>query len=632
MNRSSLHLLRVLPLLLISGAAFGESANPSIENVVVTATRLPSSVESIPSHVTILDRQSLERLPSRSVLDALRSVAGIHVNQIGGRGGPASLFIRGAEPNFTVVTIDGVKVNDPNDTRGGSFNFATLNLAEVERIEIIRGAQSAIYGSDALAGIINIVTRSATDDLSGLVEGEVGEDGFARLSLSASGPATSRAGFSLTASGSRDGDVIPGNDFKDSNLDGRLRYDPSAKVTVHLSGRYSDASSESFPEDSGGPRLAVLDDVDHRDQTQSSLSAAVEYAVSPGTTVRVKADYANLDNETRSPGVAPGVRDGVPPSLTHATLDRSRCDLDLAFAVSDALSAVLGMSYESESGDQKGKLELAPGFTLPTDFTLDRHLWSAFAEIQAGREHSPEASLAVRRDNPSDRATETTARVGVQYRFETTRVYANWSEGYKLPSFFALGHPLVGDPDLRPESSTSREIGVTHVAMGDRVRFTAAAFDNEYEDLIDFDPNLFKIVNRTGVTIRGAEFELQARPLESLLISAHVSHVDIDVSDNTTLLQRPDLSGGVSIEWQATRAVDLLADWIHVGEYADSSIPTGDLTLDPYDRLDMELRWRPSSRLALWLALDNVLDARYEEAIGFPALHRSARAGVRVRL
>ncbi|MDA0790768.1 MAG: TonB-dependent receptor plug domain-containing protein [Proteobacteria bacterium] len=153
-----------------------------MENIIVTGTRLDATVEVMPGHVTVIDRALIEQRNDASVLDLLRSVSGVHVTQLGGRGGISSVHIRGAEPNFTIVLVDGIKVNDPNNTDGGSFDFSTLNLSQIERIEIARGAQSSVYGSDGLSGIISISTRSAAEP-GVVISAEAGADSLLRTSL-----------------------------------------------------------------------------------------------------------------------------------------------------------------------------------------------------------------------------------------------------------------------------------------------------------------------------------------------------------------------------------------------------------------------------------------------------------------
>ncbi|MEZ5559655.1 MAG: TonB-dependent receptor plug domain-containing protein, partial [Pseudomonadales bacterium] len=353
------------------------------ETLVVTGSRIESPPEAIPAHVTIIDRATIEARQPQSTLDLLRSVAGLQVSQYGGRGGITSVFIRGAEPNFTVVLIDGVQVNDPNNSRGGSFDFSTLNVAEIERIEIVRGAQSSLYGSDALAGVIQIITRKPEGTARVSIDAEAGEDEFYRGALHLAGALGESTQASFTASAADDGNAIDGNSFENRTLSGRLSSTPTQALSLALAARYADSEATAFPEDSGGPDLAVLRALDSRDQTQLSLNGTAGYQASGRVRLSAQLGFVNHDEKTASPGIAPGVRDGVPPNRSDSELERFSAALSATAQLSASADAVVGVDYEDESGSLDGTLELAPGFALPTDFNLDRHILGLFVELRA---------------------------------------------------------------------------------------------------------------------------------------------------------------------------------------------------------------------------------------------------------
>lgn len=601
-----------------------------LETMVVTGSRLATTTGAIPSHVTVIDREMLEATQARSVLDVLRSAAGVNVTQYGGRGGVSSVYLRGAEPNFTAVFIDGVRVNDPTNSRGGSFDFSTLNLAEIERIEIARGTQSSVYGADALAGVIGIFTRQPGDGNRLAVDGEIGEDDFYRGSLHLGGELGSRTSLSLTGSVESESDWIDGNEFENRTVSGRLRSRPSEDWSLGLSLRYADTTSESFPEDSGGPDYAVLRAADDRDQAQLTLAGRARWEATERFTLGLEAGYLDHDEEYLSPGIAPGALSGVPPYASDSSLERTNLALTATVGAREGTRMLFGVDYQDEDGRQAGSIELAPGFSLPTDFALDRDILGAFAEVGLQAGNGVSASASIRRDDPSDDRARTTVRIGAQYASATTRIFASYGEGYKLPSFFALGHPLVGNPDLEPETSTTWEVGISQAAFAGAFEATLSAFVSEYKDLIDFDFELFTNVNRARVDIDGVELAADLFPIEGLTLSAHVTHLDVDVHGSPTpLRQRPDWSGGISGRWEVNGRIAVSASWQSVGSFYDSAVPTGGVTLDGYDRLDLETSWRVRDWLTLWLAVDNAFAADYEETVGFPALGTRARIGFR---
>ncbi|MCB1686652.1 MAG: TonB-dependent receptor, partial [Pseudomonadales bacterium] len=558
--------------------------------------------------------------------------AGLQVTENGGRGGISSVYLRGAEANFTVVLIDGMRVNDPNNTRGGSFDFSTINLAEVERIEIVRGALSSVYGADALAGVINIITRETSSESKLAIDAELGEDDFYRGSIFLNAAMGRSTQINLTATATDEGDAIEGNSFSSQTMTGRLFSAPGDTVELELSGRYMDSDARAFPEDSGGPQLAVLRNTDRRDQSQLSISGKARWAATGALLLSFDAGYLEHDETYVSAGIAPGVLSGVPPNSSGSDLERTSLGANATLDATDWLQTIIGIDFMDERGRQEGEVELFPGFSLPTDFDLDRDILGLFTELRAAVPAGFLFSASLRHDDPSTHSARTTGRIGVQYQRGDTRLFASWSEGYKLPSFFALGNALVGNPDLRPESSTSWEVGASQSALDGRLDLTIAAFKAEYEDLIDFDFDLFTNINRDKVDTQGFELTATARPAPQIDLTMHVTYVDIDVANSdVTLRQRPEWRGGLSASWDIAPDVTISADWLNVGSTFDSSVPTAGLTLDGYDRVDVEISWRPAEDLRLWLAIDNALDENYQETIGFPALGTRSRLGFRYR-
>jgi outer membrane cobalamin receptor len=204
---------------------------------------------------------------------------------------------------------------------------------------------------------------------------------------------------------------------------------------------------------------------------------------------------------------------------------------------------------------------------------------------------------------------------------------ANWGEGFKPPSFFALGHPVVGNPALVPETNRSRELGIDLEIAGAVVR--ATAFDNRYANLIDFDAATFRMVNRESVTARGGEMQVGFAPMRGVRVEAATTRVRHRSASGTPLRNRPMQRTSVSLQWRLDDALELHASWLHVGRTRDFSVPTGDVSLAAQDRLDIALGKRLNEHFSLEIALDNVLDRRAEAYVGFTQPGRRARLAVR---
>jgi outer membrane cobalamin receptor len=296
--------------------------------------------------------------------------------------------------------------------------------------------------------------------------------------------------------------------------------------------------------------------------------------------------------------------------------------------------ATFGVDYQHESGESEGYVDFAPDLRVPNSFALDRQIIGVFAEGRFLLGDPWLVQASIRRDNPDGADEETTGKVGTVYTLPggSTRLRANWGTGFKLPSFFALGSPLVGEPNLRPETSSSVDAGVTRQLQSGAAEIGATWFANSYQDLIDFDPATFRNVNRGKVTTTGYEFTGSWAVSPAFSLRAHATYTDIDVKNSDReLLQRPDWHGGAALRWSPAEAWLVDLDWLYVGEVLDSSIPTGILQLDPWSRVDLNIAWMATPRLRVALAVDNLLDAGYEEAIGFPAAGIRPRLGLRYR-
>ena len=617
-----------------SAPAIADDGAAPIDVVVVAGSRVSDLLADLSNSTTVIGLADIEAQNPSNVLDLLRHTPGVQVTQPGGRGGVASVFIRGGEPNFTMVLLDGIRLNDPNNTRGGSFDFSTLNVDDIERIEIVRGPQSSIYGSDALSGVINIITKGRSDSLGVGVHAEVGEDSFERFALEVSGPLTEAGGFSLRAATVDDGNATEGNSFNSDSVTGKLLFGSGDAWDVSVFGRYSDNAGTSFPEDSGGAELAVLRDLDVKSSEDLSFGLAGSVALAADWRLNYTASRFDHEDAYVSPGVVPGVRDGVPPNGANSRLDRSSLSAHVVGEITDTLRATVGVDYHDEEGKSDGFVEFGPGFSVPNSFSIARDVTGFFGEIQYMPRTGITVLASLRNDDPDVESGETTAKVGgiLDVNDGRTTLRFNWGEGFKLPSFFALASPLVGNPDLKSEKSNSADIGVTQRFLDDRLATTVTLYYTKFTDLIDFDFQLFTNVNRTEVTAQGAEFVMDYQLSSTLAVAAELLYVDLDVKDSDTpLRQRPDWRGSASILWNPADDWRLHATWMYQGETFDSSIPTGGLMLDGYNRVDTALTWMPMDGLNLLLSVDNLLDENYEEARGFRAAGRRARLTLRYR-
>ncbi|MFQ5445036.1 MAG: TonB-dependent receptor plug domain-containing protein, partial [Nitrospinales bacterium] len=392
-----------------------------LKPLVVTGTVFPtSSSRKSTVGLTVIDREQIQSSQATSVTELLRHVPGLHIDQAGGRGSVSSVYIRGADPNFTTVMIDGVKVNDPTNNRGGSFDFSTLSTDNIERIEIVRGPHSAIYGSDAMGGVINIITRRGKGETSVSVEAEGGRFDFARTRVRAGGSGE-RWDYSISASYLDNGEPVERSSFisKAVNANGGGSFSDGLDFRAVL--RYAESESEAFPDDSGGPLFAVLRDVDEKDSEELSFGAQLDGEPSENWKYSAKFAMFHRNETISSPGVAAGLRDafGIPANSADTNFQRYTLTLSQQFQLGEPSTFAVGLEGLLEEGSSRGELEF-DGEPLPTRFDLDRKILAPFFEFQYVFDFGLSLRAGVRLDVPEGFDSEFSPRLGAAYTFEKT--------------------------------------------------------------------------------------------------------------------------------------------------------------------------------------------------------------------
>lgn len=617
---------RFLPLLIVlPEITLADDSIP--EQLLVTGSYTPVSVEQIPSFVSVLDYEAIQALNKRSVTALLRTVPGVLIEEQGGPGGLSAVSIRGGESNFTVVMLDGVQVNDPNNSRGGSFDFSKLDVDGIERIEVVRGPQSAVYGSDALAGVINIISRQATEQHRQSLSAEWGEEDYRSGHISLTGT-VSDVGYTLQMGRRDEGEPVPGSTLESDELALGLAWKLSTQHVFKVNYRYLDGERTSYPEQSGGPEFAAMDALDDTQYTDQSLALAWDYRIFDRWNSHLSFSWLELEEDFSSPGIAPF--DKVPPYYTNSDFNRSHWQWVNTLGTVGEYWLNAGADLKQEDGESKGVL----ASVLETDFELDRDIAGVFVDASGQINEQILLQASIRYDDPDGFSSETSSKIGARYQpVDRITLRANWGEGFKLPSFFALGHGLVGNPDLKPETTESWDVGIDWQPV-DRLQLGLGYFDNDYRDLIDFDPNTFTNVNRSQVETSGVELQLQWQLLDSLQLAAHGTHTDINVmGSDAKLTGRPEWQAGALLNWQISPDWQTALDYQWQDERYSTSLYTGSSvtqSLDDYHRVDFSLQWQVMEPLQLQMAVDNLLDEDYETSVGFPSAGRLLRLGFRL--
>jgi vitamin B12 transporter len=591
------------------------AAQPADAPIVVTASRI---AEGPVAGVSGIDADDVARLQPASLLESLNDVAGVRAFSTGGIGGGSFLSIRGGEPNFTMVLVDGIRLNDPTNSRGGAFDFFAIDPLLVDRIEVARGAVSAVHGADALSGVVNIRLRAPAAGETGLI---------GRASAGSEGDVGAGLAFNH---GWRDGGLLAAASWYDSGgLDlgsDVARRQALARLTQRIGGfdlqalgLYAHVDRAAFPEDSGGPLFAV----NRARETGETELRAGTVALRRGRS-GVSVSYSEQENRSGTPAIAPGVLDGVPALTSDSRFARFEAIGALGFG-RGPLTATVGGAWLRDSGRSDGAIDL--GFPLPVSFDRVRTTRSAFAEAALRPASGLTFDLAGRYDDVAHGSHRWTGRAALAWQPGPAgpALFARIGTGYKLPSLYALGHPLIGNPALRPERSRNIEAGIEWARPGGGL-LRLTLFDNEFRDLIDFDPTIFSLVNRDRVRARGAELEGRWRVHPSLAFAGALTWLDLDSA--TPLRGRPRWQGSLRAVWQAAASLELNAAVRANSRFNDSSIPTGPVTASGHAEADFGLRYRLSPALTLDAALRNLFDSNHQDAVGFPAPGRLLRATI----
>lgn len=598
-------------------------------SIVVTGTRLPQTdTKNIPS-VGILPRTYVEARQPRTSVELMREAPGVWADQPGGPGGVSSVYVRGADPNFTLIMIDGVRVNDASNTRGGSFDISSMSPLAIERIEVVRGVRSAAYGSDALAGVVNIITTEGADPPRASVESGFGTDGYRRVSAQLAGP-LKNVNAAMSVGATDYGQSEAGAELQVRHATAKVESGFGSDALLSLFGRVADVTASSYPDDSGGELFAERDGLEHRDATELSGGLSWDHTWSDAVASEVRFEGSQRDETVSSPGVAPGVRDpfGIPVSRFRSAYSNVGASVAFRIRATPTVRVAAGLESRQEQGESDGILQV-DGFELPGRFDLQRSIRSAFAEFEWRPIQRLTLEAAARLDDAEGWSAQTSPSAAVRYEFDRLdgTVFMRWGEGFKLPSFFALGNPLVGNPQLEPEESRAIEAGVRFAPCVSGCVAELSIFQNRYRNLVDFEEGPPpRLVNRSAATTRGVEsrFEVVLASRANLLL--HATYVDAElVGVDEELRNRPRWQAGAGLRFDLNSALIVSVQGLYVGELHDSSIPTGDVVLDDYFRGDVGVTWTPSSSWRFQAAVDNLSNATEQEAVGIRARGRNAR-------
>ena len=594
-------------------------AEPAVrlEEVVVTPTRTPSPLDEVGSAVSVVTREQLEQRQARNVIDALRDVPGVSVVQSGRPGGQASVFLRGLNSNQTLFLIDGARIGNP---LAGLVTLSNLTSDQIERIEIVRGPQSTLYGADALGGVINIITRKGGGPVAASATLEFGSNQSYRQSGEISGESGK---FSGSAGVSHFVTNNPGvnDDFRNVTAGGSGTWKAMENFTLGATVRYTRAEA-GVP----GPVGALPANPTERLRNETVFA-------------KVGMELTLFDKWHQSFFVSENHEElfdrGNPFGVSDSRSDTIQISWQHTLKLSEKNTLTAGLDWYENRGSYE-----TLGAT-PFDESVDN--FAVFLQDQVTLFDRLSLTGGVRFDDNSRFGSRFTYRGAGVLRFDETgtRFKASIGTGFKAPSLndLFLSFPsdppfasFVANPDLKPEKSVGWDAGVEQ-DLGKHVTLGARYFENDVRDLITFGfvaPD-FTQTNVQRARTSGVELALEAHPLADLTLwASYTWRAEArNLSTRARLLRRPEQSGSIGANYRFLDRCNIYTSAALVGVRDDiDPVTFATVRNDSYVKWDVALSVDLTKNLRIFGRVENLLGEEFEEAKGFPALGRVFWGGI----
>ena len=611
-------------------------------DVVITATRVETPSREVASSLTVITREDLARSKRSTVLDVLGDVPGASVVRSGGPGSAAAVMLRGANSEHTLVLLDGVELNDPmNPSR--SVDLAHVSLDQVERIEILRGPQSTLYGSDALGGVVNIITVTGSGRPKLALYGTGGALATAEGRLGISG-STKQVSYSLGFSAFRTDGVsaadasLPGNGERDGyrnlSLTGRAGIKLGSGLDLDLSFRTVRARSEI--DNFGG---AYGDDPNNVQRYGSSFARAGVRGLFLGGRWESRLGAAVIGSDRRN-GNPP---DGTHPFDSEKGEFRSRLvklDWQNNLFLRPSHTATFGAEYEAEHGSSEYASASLYGPYVSVFPRASASVLGLYFQDQLRLGGRFFATAGIRIDAHSLSGTAVTYRLAPAWIVGRTgtKLKATFGTGFKAPSLYQLHAPPtawgpIGNRALEPEESAGWDAGVEQDLAGGRLRFGATWFRNHFRNLITFDMAR-GYVNVGRARTEGLELTADVLPFDGFACRTaytRMSSKDLGTGFDLPRRAKDKLSAGFDIKLAKTLDLGLRLNF--VGRRGDTDFatwPPTPVTLPAYTLLDATISWTLGRGFELFLRVENVFDRRYEMVYGYGSPGFGAHIGFRI--
>ena len=609
-----------------------------LSEVVVSATKTATPALEVANSVSVIDSSEIADRNAFNVADLLKDQYGVYVAQQGSPGALESIFLRGGNSNHTLVLIDGIEMNMPNDP-SNTFDFSDLATDNIERIEILRGPQSILYGSDALAGVINVVTKKGYGKLKALLSLEGGSYGTIK-GLGGINGSIDFLNYSLTLSkykttGFSAASKKYGNTEKDgtdnNNISSRFGFNVSGNFNINVFYRYNNAKTDY--DQHGGiygddpTYVYKLDESAFRTEGNLSFFHGLVNSKLGFSYFRNVRKYG-FDSTLNNPFGSNSFYDGR----------KTKFDLQNNLNISDNLRFILGLETEQENASTE-YYSYTSSYLYENVLPFSSLRTSAvYLETQTKFLNSLFTTIGIRIDHHQRFGDKITYRIAPAYIiWQTgTKLKATLGTGFKTPSLIFLFDPAYGNPNLKPEQSIGWDAGIEQF-INNFLSFGITYFNNSYKDLFGYDEN-YREININKALTKGAEVFVDIYPVKDLKLKANYTYTNaVDKSDNSPdkdklLLRRPKHKFGLNINYDYSHKINFNIDLIYVGRRDDkifAGFSSERIELSPYAVINLAVSYKVFNYISLNLRIENLLNKYYEEVYGYATPGLSAYTGVK---
>lgn len=565
--------------------------------------------------ITLLEKDEIERMQPSTISDLLARTPGVTVSNTGPIGGFSAVRIRGAEGEQTLTLIDGVRLNDPSSP-GGGFDFANLLVGNIDRVEVLRGPNSVPWGSQAIGGVVNSITKRPTYGTEANASAEYGSNDRANLVGNISGK-TGPVGFSLGGGYFRDDGIsaalngTEADGYRQYAANGRVEIEVSDAVGIDLRGYYSDSRSDidGFP-----PPFYSLADTPEIARGQQLTGYAGLRAKLGNLNNRLAFTISDINRDQYASPTAT-----IPDFFSRGRNERFEYQGD--WEIGGGFRTVFGAEHE--------RSRFTDGFS-----PAKTHSSSAYAQAIISPIEPLTLTVGARIDDYASFGSKVIFGANaVWHPTNSTTIRAAYGEGFKAPTLYQL-FSFYGDPSLQPEKARSYDLGFEQSVLDGQLRFGATAFHRKTRNQIDFDLFFFRYNNIVSARAKGVEAFIEMRPADNLTLRANYTYIDSEGRQSSAvpyarLLRRPVHNLNASIDWEAFGKVKLGADLRIASDSLDGF--GGSLRLDGYALVTLRAAVPIGDKFEIYGRVENLTDQYYQTVADYGAYGRNAHIGVRAR-